>query len=352
MRQIKIKNKMIGDNNPCYTIAEAGANHDGSLEKALKLIDAAIDAKADSIKFQTYKASKLTTKTAPKYWDDGVSGESQFDVFKKLDNLNEDEWKQIFEYSEKKSITCFSTPFDEDSVDLLYKLGTPAFKIASADITHIPLIRHIAAKKLPVFISTGMASEEEIQEAIENIEDVGNHEIIIMHCMTSYPTKPEDANLEIIRTLCKKYLDYVIGYSDHTIGITVPICSLFYGAKVIEKHFTFDQSLKTSPDHKLSLDTKGFSGLVQSLRIAEVSKGKPIREKFKAESDAVKYARRCVVSKIKIPKGTVITRDILDIKRPGTGIYPKFIEKVVGSIAKNDIEEDTPIQWNDITSKS
>jgi len=349
LREIKIGDKVIGDDNPCYTIAEAGANHDGTLDKAIKLIDAAKEANADSIKFQTYKASRLVTRTAPKYWDDGIKDETQFDVFKRLDMLKDEEWKEIFDYAEKKGITCFSTPFDEKSVDLLYDLGVPAFKIASADITHIPLIRHTATKKLPIFISTGMATEEEIQDAINNIEDVGNSEIIILHCITSYPTNPEDANLEIIRTLYKKYPDYVIGFSDHTIGITVPICSTFYGAKVIEKHFTFDKSLKISPDHRLSLDTKGFSELVEGLRAAEVSKGSSIRDEFKAESEAVKYARRSIVSGSKILKNTKITKEILEIKRPGTGISPKFINKVIGSTTIKDIEEDTPIQWSDIS---
>jgi len=349
MKEITVGNKKIGGNNPCYTIAEAGANHDGSLEKAFRLIDSAKEAKADSVKFQTYKAEKLVTKTAPKYWDDGKNNETQFDVFKKLDLLNDEQWKQIFEYAEKKNITCFSTPFDEKSVDLIYNLGTPAFKIASADITHIPLIRHTASKKLPVFISTGMASEEEIQAAVEAIEDVGNNDIIIMHCITSYPTKAEDANLEVIRTLCKNYPNYVIGFSDHTIGITVPICSTFYGSKVIEKHFTFDTELKTSPDHKLSLDISGFAEMVNGIRIAEISRGKPIRDDFKAESEAVKYARRSIVSACKIPKGTKITKEMLDIKRPGTGIYPKFLDRVIGSTANNEIEEDIPIQWKDIS---
>jgi len=349
MKEITIANKKIGGNSSCYTIAEAGANHDGNLEKAFQLIDAAKEANADSIKFQTYKAEKLVTKTAPKYWDDGKKNETQFDVFKKLDLLNDEQWKQIFEYAEKKKITCFSTPFDEKSVDLLYSIGTPAFKIASADITHIPLIRYTARKKLPIFISTGMANEEEIQIAVDNIEDVGNNDIIIMHCITSYPTEPKDANLEIIRTLCKNYPNYVIGFSDHTIGITVPICSTFYGSNVIEKHFTYDTDLKTSPDHRLSLDVVGFAEMVKGLRNAEISRGKPTRDDFKVESEAVKYARRSIVSVCKIQKGTKITKEMLDIKRPGTGIYPKFLTKVIGSTANNEIKEDTPIQWDDIS---
>lgn len=348
MKEIKIAGKKIGDDNPCYTIAEAGANHDGQLEKAFKLIDAAISAKADSIKFQTYSAAKLVTKNAPKYWDDGVKGETQFDVFNKLDSLKKSDWGQIFKYAEKKQITCFSTPFDEESVDLLYSLGVPAFKIASADITHIPLIKQVASKNLPIFISTGMASESEIVEAVEAIQDQGNQDIVIMHCMTSYPTPPEDANLEMIRTLAKKFPYCVIGYSDHTIGTDVPVFSIFYGSKCIEKHFTFDIKLTTSRDHRLSLNQEGFREMVEKLRLAEKSQGKSERENFQVESEAVKYARRSIVSLKKISKGSIISKDMLAIKRPGTGISPKYLDEIVGKKVLKDIDEDVPIQESDL----
>jgi len=348
MVSISIDGKKIGDEYPCYTIAEAGANHDGLLDKALKLIDAAKESQADSIKFQTYKASKLTTRSAPKYWDDGNPKQTQYEVFSKLDHLTGKDWKKIFEYAKSKSITCFSTPFDEDSVNLLYSLETPAFKIASADITHIPLIKYIAAKKLPIFISTGMASEEEIKDAINTIEDEGNHDIIIMHCITSYPTEPKDANLSMIKTLKEKFPDYVIGYSDHTIGTNIPVYSTFYGANCIEKHFTFDSSLTQSPDHRLSLNTEGFRRLVNELRIAEISKGKSKRIKFNSEREAVKFARRSIVSKRKINIGEKISKEMLDVKRPGTGISPKFFDKIIGKIVKIEIEEDKPIRWDNL----
>jgi sialic acid synthase SpsE len=349
MKEIKIENKKIGDNNPCYTIAEAGANHDGNLEKAFKLIDNAVLAKADSIKFQMYTASKLVTKNAPKYWKDGNQNETQFDVFKKLDSLTEEQWKQIFEYSQKKSITCFSTPFDEKSVDFLFSIGVPAFKIASADITHIPLIKHIAKKNIPIFISTGMANDNEIKDAIDTIQDCGNNEIIIMHCITSYPTKPEDANLEMIRTLTNNYTDHVIGYSDHTIGTDIPAFSTIYGVKCIEKHFTFDNELTESPDHRLSLDTKGFYEMVNKIRTAEISKGKSFRTTFDSEIEAVKFARRSIVSIKEISKDAIITKDMIGVKRPATGIQPKFFEKIIGFKAVKNIDDDTPLKWDDIT---
>lgn len=346
--EIRIGNRMIGDDNPCYTIAEAGANHDGNVEKALRLIDAAVAGKADSVKFQTYAAERLTTKTATKYWDDGKTDESQFDVFERLDTIQDNGWREIFAYAEKKGISCFSTPFDEESVELLYALSVPAFKIASADITHLPLIRCVASKGLPVFLSTGMATREEIDDAINTIEDCGNHEIILMHCMTSYPTKPKDANLNIIHMLKERYGEYVIGYSDHTLGTNIPICSITYGVKALEKHFTFDNSLKDSPDHRMSLNTNAFATMVDGIREAEVAGGLGERDHFTTEAVATKYARRSIVTTKKIPRGTLVTKDMLAIKRPGTGIYPKFLDFVVGETTTRDVEEDVPLQWKDI----
>ena len=349
MNEIIIDGKKIGEEHPCYTIAEAGANHDGDLEKAKKLIDAAKNSQSDSIKFQTYTAAKLTTKTAPKYWDDGKKDETQYDVFKKLDTLSKNDWEEIFDYSSKKGITCFSTPFDEESVDLLYSLNIPAFKIASADITHIPLIKKIASKKLPIFLSTGMASDEEIDFAVQKIQDLGNNDIIIMHCITSYPTKPEDANLSMISELKKRYPSNVIGYSDHTIGTEIPVYSTYFGASCIEKHFTFDHSLSTSPDHRLSLDQEGFSTLVKQLRISEMVKGQSLRDAFDSEKEAVKFARRSIVSAKNIPKYSVLTKEMLTVKRPGTGISPRFFEQLIGKKITKDIPEDQVIQWEDIS---
>jgi sialic acid synthase SpsE len=349
---IKIKDKKIGKDFPCYTIAEAGANHDGNLSKALKLIDAAVEGNADSVKFQTYKASKLVTKTAPKYWDDGNPNETQFDVFKKLDSLTTDDWKQIFEYADKKNITCFSTPFDKNSVDLLHTLNVPAFKIASADITNIPLIKYVAKKNVPIFISTGMANQEEISEAVDAISDTGNNNIIIMHCITSYPTKPEDANLEMIRSLQNSFPKHTIGFSDHTLGIDIAVFSTFYGAKVLEKHFTFDTDLKTSPDHRLSLTPREFAKMIEQIRLTTISRGQAVRKSFSSEDEAVKFARRSIVSNQLITKGSIIIEDMLDIKRPGTGIPPKFFDDIIGLKTMHDIPDDTPISWNDIEKRN
>jgi len=348
MRRICVGDKYIGEDDDCFIIAEAGANHEGDIKKAFQLIDKAKDSGVDAIKFQTYTAAKLTTKTAPKYWDDGIKNESQFDVFSKLDKLSDNEWEEVFDYAKNKKIICFSTPFDEESVDMLDSLNVPAFKIASADITHLPLIRKIAAKKKPVFISTGMSTIEEIHDAISTIENEGNDEIVIMHCITSYPTKPEDANLDMITTLKKEFPEHIIGYSDHTLGTDIAAFSVFYGSKCVEKHFTHDKTLSTSRDHRLSLDSNDFRELRKKIHLVQVSKGMQTRKNINSENAAIKYARRSIVSKTKILKGTKITEDLLEIKRPGTGIQPRFLDKILGKITSKDIEEDLPITWDDL----
>jgi len=348
MKEFVIDGKHIGKNFPCYLIAEAGANHEGDIKKAFQLIDAAKESGVDAIKFQNYTAEKLTTKNAPKYWNDGIKNESQFDVFSKLDTLSADEWKQIFEYAKKKNITCFSTPFDLESVELLDSFDIPAYKIASADITHLELIKKIASKNKPIFISTGMASMEEIHEAVSTIEDQGNEEIIIMHCITSYPTKSEDANLDMIKSLDLEFPDYNIGYSDHTLGTDIASYSVFYGSKCIEKHFTYDKNLSVSRDHRLSLNSDDFKELIKKIKLIEMSRGLGVRDNFSAESSAVELARRSIVSKYDIPKGTEITENMIDVKRPGTGILPKYFFKIIGSKTLKDIPGDSTIQWHDI----
>jgi N,N'-diacetyllegionaminate synthase len=352
IKEINISNRIIGGENPCFTIAEAGANHDGKIEKAFKLIDSAKQSGADSIKFQTYKASKLTTRNAPKYWEDGIDNETQFDVFNKLDLLKNDEWKEIFEYANKKEIICFSTPFDEESADLLYSFQVPMFKIASADITHIPLIKHIAKKGLPVFLSSGMASMEEIHEAVSSIEDTGNHNIVLLHCITSYPTANQDANLDMIKTLQQNFPSCIIGYSDHTLGTLIPALSVLYGSKIIEKHFTYDTKLSESRDHRLSLDVQGFKEMIENIRVAEISKGFNREIVFDSEKEGIKFARRSIVSLQKITVGTTITKNMIGVKRPGTGIYPKFFDSIIGKKAIRDIGEDQPLEWEDIEKKN
>jgi N-acetylneuraminate synthase/N,N'-diacetyllegionaminate synthase len=348
MRRIRIGKKFIGENEPCFIIAEAGANHDSMVERGKKLVEKAVESGVDAIKFQTYTADKLTTKAAPKYWKDDKPNETQYEVFQKLDKLTEGEWKELINYCKKLGIIFLSTPFDEESSDFLEDLGIPAFKIASADITHLPLLKHVAEKRLPMIISTGMADLDEIKEAVKTIKSSGNEDIILLHCVISYPAEIGDVNLRIIRTLQKAFPDIPIGFSDHTIGTIIPLVAVSLGAKVIEKHFTIDKKLSGSPDHRLSVNPEELREMTQKIRIVEKALGSPIKRLIESEKEGIKFARRSVVSNVSITKGTKISRSMLSVKRPGTGIPPKYIDKVVGKVAKRNIDKDEVLNWHDL----
>ena len=348
MKKIKIGNKFIGENEPCFIVAEAGANHDSILERGKELIRKAVEGGADAIKFQTYVSGKLTTKTAQKYWKDDKPKETQYQVFNKLDKLTKNDWKELIKLCNELGIIFLSTPFDEESADFLEDLGVPAFKIASADITHLPFLKHVAKKGLPMIVSTGMATTDEIKEAVEVIKSTGNENIILLHCIISYPTAPEDANLRTIKTLQTSFPSIPIGFSDHTIGISVPTAAVALDAKMIEKHFTIDKSLPGSPDHCLSVDPEDLKLMVDSIRTVEKALGSAIKRPIEAEREGLKYARRSIVANVCIPKGTKITKRMIAIKRPGTGIQPKYINKILGRIAKGDIEEDEVLNWDDL----
>ncbi len=347
-KTIKVGRKSIGENAPCFIVAEAGANHNGKLELAKKLAQSAAAHGADAVKFQTYVAEKLTTRTAPKYWVDSSPSKSQYELFKTLDKLSEEDWKELAKFCRRIGIIFFSTPFDFESADLLEELGVPLFKIASADITCLPFIKHVAEKGKPIMLSTGAATIEEIREAVKTIESTGNDQIIILHCTLSYPTPIKDANLRVITTLQKRFPTYPIGLSDHTLGITAPIAATVLGAKVIEKHFTINKNLPGSPDHKLSIDPKELENMVAQIRLVEKLLGSPIKQPVKSELKARKYARRSIVAKVRIPKGAIITEKMITFKRPGIGIPPKLANTIIGKRAKRTIKEDEIISFKDI----
>ena len=349
MRKIKIGNKFVGPDEPCLIVAEAGANHDGILERGKELVRGAMEAGADAIKFQHYVAGKLVTKTAPKYWKDGKPEETQYEVFNKLDKLTKDDWRELFNYAKELGIIIFSTPFDEENVDFLEELDVPAYKVAAADITHLPLIRHISEKGKPVILSVGMATIDEIRESVKTIRSAGNEEIILLHSTTSYPTEPQYADLRMIRTLQSMFPDLPIGFSDHTLGPVIPAAAVAIGAKLVEKHFTIDKSLPGSPDHRLSVDVEEMRQMVDNIRTIEKALGSEFRNgPVEAENESVKYARRSIVANVSIPKGTKITRSMLIVKRPGTGISPKFMDMIVGKVAHRNIDEDQVLTWKDL----
>jgi N-acetylneuraminate synthase len=314
------------------------------------MIKEAANAGADAIKFQTYKAERIASKYSPAYWDTTKeSTRSQYELFKKYDKFEEEEYRELAIYAKERDIIFLSTPFDKEAVDFLDKL-MPVFKISSSDITNLPFIRYIAQKQKPIFLSTGASTIDEIKGAVCRIQKDGNNQIVIMHCILNYPTKYEDANLGMIKHIKKVFPDYFVGYSDHTSpdsSMLVLTTAVLLGAKCIEKHFTLDKSLKGN-DHYHSMDSEDLRRFVDNLDLLEKIIGKETKEPLESESSARKYARRSIVAKIDIPGDTIITEDMLTFKRPGTGISPKFLEKVIGKKAKRDIGKDEIIELEDL----
>ena len=337
--------------NKTVIIAEAGVNHNGKLKFGKRLIDEAKKAGADIIKFQTYKAKKLTTKNAPRFWN--WKGElkkngTQYDSYSNLDSFTKNEYWQLINYCKKKKIEFLSTPFDEESADMLIEIGMKGFKVASSDITNHPFLEFLAKKKLPILLSTGASSINEIKEAVRIINKSGNKKILIMQCTLCYPTKPQDANLLAINDIKRNFPKYLVGLSDHTLGIEIASASVLYGVYAIEKHFTFNKKLLKSADHWLSIDPGELKKLVENVRTINLSMGNGKKIALKCENQARKFARRSIVANKKIAKGEVLTKNKIYFKRPGTGISPSLLKKVLGKRAKKEITYDKLITFKDL----
>lgn len=346
MNKFKIGSRWVGNNEPCFIIAEAGVNHNGDINLAKKLIDVAKDAGADAVKFQTFNANCIVTKGAKKadYQKKATNmDESQYSMIKKLE-LTKDDFEDLAKYAKERSISILSTPFDEKSADLLYKLGLPAFKISSGDITNYPLLRYIAKKGKPIILSTGMSTLGEVEDALNVIRNEGLKHIILLHCVSSYPAKIESANLTSIETL-RQAFKTPVGYSDHTLGIIAPIVAIALGACVLEKHFTLDRSL-SGPDHKASIEPDELKNMVKSIKCTEVALGDGIKRPTKEEMMIKQVVRRSIVANRDISIGEIITEGMLDVKRPGTGIEAKYWDNVIGKKAKMNIKTDGILMWD------
>jgi len=344
--KVKIAGKMIGKGEPCFIIAEAGVNHNGDVNLAKKLIDVAKEAGADAVKFQTFKAEEVVTRSAEKakYQKETTPAEeSQYEMIRKLELAGED-FRGLFAYAQEKGVLFLSSPFDKGSVDLLSELGVSAFKIPSGEITNFPLLRYIARKGKPIILSTGMATQEEVGEALEIIKQEGIDDIILLHCVSSYPAKIEDMNLKAMDTL-RNAFKLPVGLSDHSIGVTIPIAAAALGACVIEKHFTLDKNLP-GPDHRASVEPDELKQMITAIRDVERAMGNGIKKPTKVEEENKKVVRRSIVAGVDIPQGTIITEDMLAIKRPGTGLEPKYLGEVIGRTAKETIKQDELIIWS------
>ena len=352
MRKVAIGNKIIGESEPCFIIAEAGVNHNGDVSLAKKMIDLAREAGADAVKFQTFRAEQLVCKDAQKApYQKQTTGaeESQYEMLKKLE-LSEKSLRDLFAYAQKRGIMFLASPFDNESVDLLNSLGVPAFKIGSGEITDFPLLRYIAKKVKPIILSTGMATLAEVEEALATLRKEGVDNIILLHCVSSYPAKIEYTNLRAMGTL-KQTFKLPVGLSDHTPGITIPIAAVALGACIIEKHFTLDKKLP-GPDHKASLEPDELKQMVQAIRDVEKAKGDGLKQPTRDEEENREAVRRSLVAKVDIPEGTIITEEMLAAKRPGIGIEPKHMGEIVGATAKENIKKNHCITWNRIKAKS
>ncbi len=336
--------------NNVIIIAEAGVNHNGSIEMAKELILEASRAGADYVKFQTFKAEKLASVKAKKaqYQQSSEESENQLEMLKKLE-LSEKDSVILKEFAESKKIKFLSTGFDEESVDELDKLGIDIFKIPSGEITNKPLLEHIGKKGKKIIISTGMSDMSDIANALNVLGGVGvsKKDITILHCNTEYPTPMEDVNLKAMLSIQKEF-GVDVGYSDHTLGIEVPIAAVAMGAQVIEKHFTLDTSLE-GPDHAASLEPQQLKKMIEGVRnIEKATSGSGVKEPSISESKNIHIARKSIHTSKQIMKGEEITKDKIIMLRPGDGISPMLIDDVLGKNATRDIDIFEQLSWEDI----
>jgi sialic acid synthase SpsE len=341
-----IAGRMVGRGHACYVVAEAGVNHNCDPALGRRLVETAMEAGADAVKFQSYEAGKIATRAAPRYWFEPKDPQgTQWDTFDRLDKLPEADFRALLDHAGKLGLTAFSTPFDDEAVDRLASLDVPAFKIASADLTCHGLIRRAARVGRPMILSTGTSTLGEVEEALEVCARAGNEEVVLLHCTLKYPCPPEGINLRMMEHLMRAFPDVPVGLSDHSLGISVPQAAVALGACMIEKHYTVDKTLPGSPDHHLSVDPPELRAMVEGIRTVEKALGRAQKGREPLEVEAWKFARRSVTSAVAIPRDTVITRPMLTYKRPGTGVSPKHLDLVVGRVARVDIPEDCTITW-------
>jgi len=344
---MNINNRIISNKNYPYIIAELSANHNGSIERAFNSIKAAKEAGADAVKIQTYTADTMTIKSDRKEFQIKGGLWDGFDLYSlyKLAETPYDWHKPLFDYAQEIGITIFSSPFDETAVDLLENLNTPAYKLASFEITDLPLVKYIAQTKKPMIISTGMANIEEISTVVDVAKENGCRDLVLLHCISSYPAPPEQSNLRTIPDL-KERFGVLSGLSDHTMGTTVALSSVALGACVIEKHFTLSRNDK-GPDSEFSLEPHELKELCEDTKVAYLSLGAASYELKDAEKSNLNF-RRSLYAVKDIKKGELFTKENFRSIRPAFGLSPEYYQKVMGSIAAKDIESGSPLKWSSI----
>lgn len=328
----------------CYIIAEIGGNFT-NFEQARRLIDEASACGVDAVKLQTYRADTLSTKTAVFDMENtGVT--SQFNLFRKYE-LDEALHRDVFQYAESKGLDWFSSPSHQTDVDLLEKCGVGAHKIGSDDAVNLPFLRYVARTGKPVILSTGMCTLEEVRESVNAILSEGNDRLILLHAITSYPTHAENVNLRAMQTLMREFPELDVGYSDHTLSPVACLCAVAMGARVAERHFTYDKNAD-GPDHMLSADPAEMKWLVDAIRTFEVMQGNGIKRPADSEKTTRRNNRKSVVLARALKAGQRITAEDVAIRRPGYGIQPKYFEQVIGHTLCHDMEQDAVLDWDDL----
>ena len=334
--KIKVGDRYIGENDPVFIIAEIGSNHNQDINIAKKLIDVAADAGADAAKFQLFDADELYKP-----------GDELYDVFKEM-QLNTDWLVELKTYTESKGLIFFASPFDEKSIHLLNDHGVSLYKWASSETTNLKNLRIAASHNKPMIISTGMCDLADIYEALEVCKAAGNEDIVLLHTTSLYPTEPKDVNLNVLKTF-KKVFNVFVGFSDHTISSTAAVMAVSFGATVIEKHITLDRKMK-GPDHFYASEPAEFKSYVQDIRTAEKVMGS---DKVEMHPDVKRVARRTsIYAAVDIEKGSLISENMLQVKRPGEGIRPRYLEAVIGARTNKKISKNTPINWEVFLFKS
>lgn len=332
-----------------FIVAEAGVNHNGSLDLAKRLIEIAAEAGADAVKFQTFHADRLASGSAPKaeyQLRTTDSAESQREMLQRLE-LSREAHYALRDYCLERKIAFLSTPFDEESVDFLDDLQVPLFKLSSGEVTNWPLLKYVGRKRKPVILSTGMSYMEEVKEAVRILRDSGCPDVTLLHCVTNYPAAAADANLKAIWTMATA-LQLPVGYSDHTVGIEVALAAVALGACVIEKHFTLDRNLP-GPDHRASLEPAELKEMVRGIRTVEQALGSGVKAPAASELDNRTVVRRSLAASADIPEGTVLVPQFLTALRPATGISANLIDQIVGRKAKRPLKAGELITWSDLS---
>lgn len=346
MRKFQIGKKKIGPLEPCFITAEIGSNHNQNLELTKKLVGVIKEAGADAVKFQSFTTENLVSRRITSFPTLSSNGDP-FKILKRCE-LSYSMYAKIKEFAETRGLICFSSPSHKTDVDELNRIGVPAFKISSAQITDLPIIKYIAAKGKPVILSTGAATLQEISEAVEIIKSTDNEQIVLLHCTMLYPTKLNQVNLAAIETLRANFPDVIIGYSDHTMEpVLIPVAAVAMGAHVIEKHITLDRSMP-GPDHPFALEPKEFEAMVRAIRILEKAVGNPKKQPLAAEKVIAQASRRSLVIVRPIKKGQKIRETEITTKRPGDGIPPKFLPSIIGRIARVDLKSDDILSWDNV----